>query len=143
MFINFVMIDGRLTQKPEIQFTKNGKKTTSFSLCYNQVYKVDEEFKSIPHFFKIVAWEKVAEKVQELNKGDAVSVIGSLRYKEWEKDGKKNSLIEILAKEIRLISKNSKKDQNESLQADIQETSAFFTEEESDMMMTDFNKLIM
>lgn len=86
---NIVLIEGRLTKKPELCVTKTGKEYSHFSVCFNNVVKRKEAnekgyfYDFVPNFFNLTAWNKTAVKAAEFNKGDDVSVYGKLCYEEW------------------------------------------------------------
>lgn len=101
-FRNDVTVEGRLTEKPELKKNKNDKPYCFFTLCYNENRKVGDEWKSTPHFFRCQTWGNEAEKTSQLEKGDAVSVIGRLVYSEWTDENKnKNSRVSIAAFHVR------------------------------------------
>ena len=108
-FQNYVNIEGRLTSKPEIATTSSGKKIARFSICYNEPKKLKEPdnegkiWTTVPNFFNITAWEKNADTVSVYDKGDAISVIGKLKFNEWtDTDSqKKRQSVYILAESVK------------------------------------------
>lgn len=84
-FQNKVLIQGFLTKKPELKNTANGKNYCRFTVCYNYSYKdkKTEEWVKIPYFFDVTAWDKQATFVVSLEKGNAVSVFGTLKHDRW------------------------------------------------------------
>lgn len=120
MFLqNGLIIEGRLTEKPEVKVTENGNKYSTFSICFNESKKNKDngEWTSIPHFFKVRAWNRNAEKLEKMDKGSLVQIIGKLRYNEWQTEtNEKKSLVYILADEIREL--NYKKKENETIETE-------------------------
>ena len=84
-FQNKVLIQGFLTKKPELKTTQNGKNYTRFSVCYNYSYKDKKtnEWVKIPYFFGVTAWDKQATYAVSLEKGNAISVFGTLKQDRW------------------------------------------------------------
>ncbi len=111
-FQNYITIEGRLTRKPELSTSKNGKEYCRFSICYNQQKKNKEtdEYESIPHFFNCVAFNYNARTVANMNKGDPVNVSGKLQFSQWEKNGERNTTVTILAENLKklVIEKHNK-----------------------------------
>lgn len=101
-FKNEVIVEGRITEKPELKTNKNEKNYCNFTVCYNENRKVGEEWQNTPHFFRCTAFGYEAESVSSLDKGNAVSVIGKLVQKEWTDDeGKKHNVTSIIAYHVR------------------------------------------
>ncbi len=87
--LNHVMIAGRLTRDPE---QIRGHEGCKFGLAVDKF----RNGKEIVSFFDVVAWGKTALRViQNIRKGDAVIVTGSLKQDKWESDGVEKSRIEI------------------------------------------------
>ena len=94
-FENHVIIEGRLSKKAVLEKTESGKVFAKASVCFNQFKKLEQpnqngyNYESVPNFFPIKAWEQNAEELFKINVGDAISIIGQLRYSSWEKDVEK------------------------------------------------------
>lgn len=97
--INQVILMGRLTRDPELRTTTTGKSVVNFSLA---VDKGGQDAGA--DFFEIVAWEKLAELVQQyLSKGRRCLVQGRLSQRQWEQDGQKRSRIEVMASDVTFL----------------------------------------
>ena len=110
LYQNNVLIEGRLTKKPELAETKNGKKYSHVGLCFNNPKKLKEPndkgymYDLIPNFFNLTAWEKNAVMANEMEKGQNVTVTGKLMFDTWEdKEGKKRNSVYILVDSIKKI----------------------------------------
>lgn len=96
--INQVILMGRLTRDPELKTTTSGKNVTNFSLA------VDKAGQEGADFFEIVAWEKLAELInQYLSKGRRCLIQGRLTQRQWEQDGQKRSRVEIIANDVTFL----------------------------------------
>lgn len=95
--VNKVIILGRLGKDPELKYTANGKAFARFSVATESGY--NENAKTEWH--NIVAWEKLAEIVnQYLRKGAQVYLEGRIQTREWDKDGVKQRMTEIVADQV-------------------------------------------
>ncbi len=99
------MIIGNLGRDPEMRFTANGKPVTSFSVAVNRVYTVEGERKEETEWFRVSAWNKLAETCsQYLRKGSRVYVEGRLRTSTWDaQDGQKRVTLEITATDMIIL----------------------------------------
>lgn len=96
---NKIILIGNLTFDPELKVLENNK-VTNFSLAVNRPYnkeKVD--------FFRIIAWNKLAEIVKNnLIKGALVQVEGSIHYRTYaDTDGVLNDIWEVTASNITFL----------------------------------------
>lgn len=102
MNTNVVVIEGNLTREPEI---KDAGKTqvASFGIAVSNRYfdRDSNEWKDRdPSFYDISAWGWLAERTMGLTKGDAVIVVGGLKFDSWEKDGNKRNKVTVTASAI-------------------------------------------
>lgn len=108
--VNSVFLLGRLTRDPEQRTTSSGKNVVSFSLA---VDRGNDE----TDFFDVTAWDKLGELVVKyLSKGSKTIVQGRLRQDTWEKEGKKQSKISVVASDVTFI---DSKQNEESKHVDI------------------------
>jgi single-strand DNA-binding protein len=98
--INQVILMGRLVRDPEMRTTPSGKTVCSFSLAVDRSFGQDDT----ADFFNVTAWEKLGELVnQYLAKGRRCLVQGRLMQHSWEKDGQKQSRIDIIANDVTFL----------------------------------------
>jgi single-strand DNA-binding protein len=100
--LNKVMLIGNLGKDPELRYTANGNAMTSFSLAVNRSYGGDGERREETEWFRVVAWNKLAELAgQHLQKGRKVYVEGRLATRSWDTpDGQKRTTTEVVAGQI-------------------------------------------
>ena len=102
--INIVMIIGRLSRDADLKYTTSGKAITKFSIAVNRKIKKEENWIDEVSFFNVVFWGKLGEALNQfLKKEKQVAIRGELNQNRWEKDGRKNSIVEIIANNIQLI----------------------------------------
>lgn len=105
MSINHVLIIGNLTRDPELHSTQNGTAVLSFGIAVNDSRKnASGQWEDVPNFFECSTFGNRATALSDiLTKGMKVAVAGKLHYSSWEKDGKKHSKVDIIAREIELM----------------------------------------
>ncbi|MBA51766.1 MAG: single-stranded DNA-binding protein [Acidimicrobiaceae bacterium] len=97
-FDNNVFITGNLTRDPELRFTASNIPVCSFGIAWNQRNRDGEDK---PHYFNCTAWRDLGENIAEsFRSGDRVSVVGRLDFQQWERDGQKQSRVEILVEDM-------------------------------------------
>jgi single-strand DNA-binding protein len=96
-------IEGNVTHEPVMRSTKTGKAVCTFSVAVNHFSSPDSQPRV--SFVDIETWEKVAEICSKrIAKGKKVLIIGTLKQDRWEgKDGKTQSKIKLVGKEIRFL----------------------------------------
>jgi single-strand DNA-binding protein len=106
--INQVVICGRLTRDSELKFTTGGTAVARASVAVNRYAGQNKE--NEVSFFDVTIWGKQAEGLnQYLTKGKQVVISGELRQERWEKEGQKNSRVEIVARSIQLVGSKDEK----------------------------------
>lgn len=107
MSINHVSIVGNLTRDPELRSTQSGTPVLSFGIAVNDSRKnASGQWEDVPNFFECSMFGNRATALSDiLTKGMKVAIVGKLHYSSWEKDGKKHSKVDIIAREIELMQK--------------------------------------
>ena len=104
MNLNKVMLAGRLTRDPELQYTQSGEPWVRFSIAINKfggAPKEGEQRKETTTFVNCVAWNRgkyeLARIIAEnFHKGSEIYVEGELSVREWEgTDGQKRKATEV------------------------------------------------
>jgi single-strand DNA-binding protein len=110
--INLVILGGNVGNEPEVKHTQAGVPIASFSLAMSEKWKKDGQEGSRLEWVRVVCFSNLAEICgQYLSKGDGVLVMGKLRSREYEKDGEKKRVTEVLADKVHFLTK--KKDREE------------------------------
>jgi single-strand DNA-binding protein len=118
MGANSVIIEGNLTRDVELRYTCSGTAIASLSIAYNDKYtKGTEEIKQ-SHFFDVTAFKDVAEGCAKLSKGTLIRVEGKLVQDRWEKDGKTQSKVKIIAFSVEDIKKGNNSSNGNTPQGD-------------------------
>lgn len=91
---NFVAITGNLAQEVRLNRTGNGTAVANTSVAVSR--KKGEE--KITSYFDVTIWGRLAENVAKAcQKGDRVTITGTLNQERFEKEGQKRSVTVIYA----------------------------------------------
>jgi single-strand DNA-binding protein len=103
--LNKVLLMGNLTRDPELRYTQGGMAVTDLPLAINRRFtrkdgsQVDETV-----FVDVTVWGRRAEVACEfLSKGRPVFVEGRLKLDTWEREGKKQSKLSVVAENFQFI----------------------------------------
>ncbi len=103
--INSVTLAGNLTRDPELRNLPSGVAVTNFSLaCDGRRYKnAQGEWTNDTVFVDCEAWDKGAERLSQLKKGNKLVVTGSLKTDKWtDAEGKNRSKMLVRCEEFYL-----------------------------------------
>ena len=110
MSVNKVLLLGRIGQEPELKTTPTGQSVCNFSLATSERWSKDGQKQERTTWHSIVVWGKNAENCAKfLSKGSEVFVEGKIQVRDYEKDGVKRYVTEIVADGVNFISGNSDK----------------------------------
>ena len=104
--LNKVLLIGNLGKDPEMKYTPQGNPMTTFSMAVSRRRQTpDGEWKDETEWFRIVAWQKLAEQCNEyLRKGSKVYIEGRLQTREWQgQDGQNRQIVEVVANEMMML----------------------------------------
>jgi single stranded DNA-binding protein (ssb) len=111
---NSVQLIGRPGSEPEVKTFNNTQKIARFNLAVNETrYNAKHERIDDTQWFTIVAWDKIAERVQQVvRKGKQIAIEGSLKNNTWtDKNGMKHISTEIVANDLFVIDWEDKKEE--------------------------------
>jgi len=111
--MNTIAIIGNLVDAPELRYTQQSNKAVAnMRIAVNNQYNRDETY-----FFSVIAWNKLAELVANLTKGQKIGVTGRLTSRSYErKDGGKATAIEIVADSIDFLTPKNQSQQSPQAQ---------------------------
>lgn len=105
--VNCVSLVGRLTRDIEIRYAGE-MPVGKFGLANNYSKKTDGKWTDEANFFDIILFGRQAESLKPyLVKGKQVAVSGELRQERWEKDGRPQSMVRVIASNIQLLGGNA------------------------------------
>ena len=105
-----LLLIGNCGKDPEVRTLENGVKVATFSVATSTGGYTKQDGTEVPEktsWHNIVAWRGLAEITEKyLHKGDKVTIMGTISYREYEKDGIKHYVTDILAYDIVLMGKS-------------------------------------
>lgn len=104
--VNKVILIGNCGADPETRYLPNGGAVTNINLATTRSWRDREsgEQNERTEWHKIVFFRRLAEIAGEyLKKGSKVYIEGSLRTRQWEKDGQKHYTTEVIADEMQML----------------------------------------
>lgn len=111
MSVNKVMLLGNVGSVDFKSFD-NGGKIVNISVATSDSYKKGEEWINKTEWHRCSCGiPAVVERAERINKGDMVHIEGSIVTRTWEKDGEKRESKEISFNSIKVISKNTKSEE--------------------------------
>lgn len=110
--LNQIVLVGRLVSDPQINETKENKKTSVITLAVPRSYKNTEGIYETD-FIPCILWQGVAQTTAEYcKKGDMVGIKGRMQTKTIEnKNGEKEHKIEIVAEKLTFLSSKKGKEE--------------------------------
>lgn len=101
--LNTVALVGRLTRDVELRYTSNNKATVTATLAVDSDYK-NQNGEREADFISLVFWGKTAELLANYaGKGRMISVLGRLKTRNYEKDGNRVYVTEVIVNTFNLL----------------------------------------
>ena len=96
--MNVVTLIGNLATDVDLREVAGDKRVASFVLAVDRPGGDAD-------FLRVAAWDKQAELCHRfLAKGKRVGVDGRLRSRSWEEDGKRRTVVEVVARHVQFLS---------------------------------------
>jgi single-strand DNA-binding protein len=115
MFLKQLPIVGFTGRDAEIHHTANGAIVTTLSVATKESWKDSSgEWRSRSEWHRVVTFGKLAEYARSLNERCHVLVQGTLRTREYEKDGIKHRTVELRAETIAKLDRAERQDAREA-----------------------------
>ncbi len=111
---NKVMFSGRLGKDVDLRITPNGRSVATFSVASSRNIKDGDGYKEQTEWFRVVAWEKLADTCANfLKKGSHVFIEGRLQTRDWQdNEGQKRQTSEVIASDMYMLGKREDNDDN-------------------------------
>ena len=107
--LNKVQLIGHLGKDPEVKFMQSGQAMAKFSLATNRVWDKDGQKQEKTDWHNIVIFGKLAEVAgQWLSKGKQVYLEGRLETRNYDKDGQKHYMTEVIVSEMIMLGGGSR-----------------------------------
>lgn len=104
---NEVILIGNLGKDPEVKHLESGSTVGKFSLATNESYKdKNDEWQTVTEWHTIIGWNRIAEQMEKLKKGQLVFVKGKIETRKYQDEsGKDRWTTEIKVNKLRLMEK--------------------------------------
>lgn len=129
--LNKVILIGRVTRdvgtdERSFSFVGNGVAKLVVSIASNRSIKKNEKWEDEVSYFDVTIWGKVAESLKDkLVKGKQIAVTGYLKQDRWEKDGKKQSKLNVIAESVQLLGGGKSENTSDGTTEEFQEDCPF------------------
>jgi single-strand DNA-binding protein len=101
--MNKVFEIGRLTRTPELAATASGTNYCNFNIAVNRRFKNNDGIYEAD-FINCIAWKQTAEFIcKHFEKGSSIAIVGRIQTKNYEKDGQKVYVTEVVAEEVHFV----------------------------------------
>lgn len=128
--VNKITLLGNLARDVELKYTPSGKAVAVMTVCTNRGVKKGDQWEDVASFHRVTAWGKIAEFVaKSLAKGDKVYCDGRLDYHDYEKNGVKVYVTDIIAENVIPMNKKDGVTRQTQEEAPEQETAPERTED--------------
>ena len=108
--MNKVVIIGRFTRKPELNYTNTNLAVTNFMVAIDKPGKDKGA-----DFIRCTAFDKIAENIcRYMDKGRQIAIDGRINTGSYEKDGQKINTYEIVVEKAEFIGRPEERSQSES-----------------------------
>ena len=95
--LNSVNLVGRMVYDPELKITTTGKSVCTFKIANETGFGENKK----TNYVTCVAWSKQAEFVSTyFSKGKYIAISGRLDMREYEKDGQKRTVYEVVCADV-------------------------------------------
>lgn len=101
---NRVILIGNVTRDIECKYLQSGTAVAEMGMAVNDKVKKGDEWIDECTFVDVTLWGRTAEVAAEyLSKGSPVFIEGRLKLDSWEKDGKKNYKMRVVAEKMQML----------------------------------------
>jgi single-strand DNA-binding protein len=104
LFLNRVILIGRLTREPELRFTSSGTAVANFTLAVDRPF-LNSQGTRETDFIRIVVWGKQGETCTNyLGKGRLVAVEGRLQVRTYQTpEGQNRTATDVVGETVRFL----------------------------------------
>ena len=112
--LNQIILVGRLTRDITVNKSEKGVTVSTIGLAIPRSFK-NSEGNYDTDFIDCIAFDSVAKNTAEYcSKGDIVGVKGRVQSRRIEREGKNETIMEIIAEKVTFLSNKGKEDKDES-----------------------------
>lgn len=101
---NRVILIGNVTRDIECKYLQSGTAVAEMGMAVNDKVKKGDQWIDEVTYVDVTLWGRTAEVAGEyLAKGSPVFIEGRLKLDSWEKDGKKNYKMRVVAEKMQML----------------------------------------
>jgi single-strand DNA-binding protein len=105
MSVNTCQLIGHLGADPDLRYTGTGTAVCEMRLATTEQWKDrDGKKQEKTSWHRIIVWTGAENCAKYLRKGRQIFVAGRIQYREYEKDGVKKYITEIVAHDVQFLS---------------------------------------
>jgi single-strand DNA-binding protein len=110
--LNKLLLIGNVGRDPEVRLSKNGDSMATFTLATSYGYKSDSgDRDQTTEWHRIVMWRKLAEQAEKyVKKGRKLYIEGRVQTRQYEQNGEKKSITEVIADRMEFLDSRSGSD---------------------------------
>lgn len=118
--MNKIILIGNLTKKPEVEITNSGTEYSRLTVaCRRRMPNEQGEYDS--DFISCIAWKSNAKFIYKyFNKGDKIALTGTLQVRNYEDNGTKKYISEVVISEVEFVQPPRTKGTEEPKDDDLQ-----------------------
>lgn len=90
---NLIILSGNLAKDPQTGVSQSGKRWANFTVAVGE----GRDDNKRTNYFDCTSWEQIAEIISRATKGQHIKIVGRLRQEVYERDGKKNYSVKVIA----------------------------------------------
>lgn len=112
--VNKVILIGNCGSDPTTRYLPNGDACANVSIACTETWKdAAGDKKERTEWVRLVFWRRLAEIVEEyVGKGDSIYIEGKLQTRDYEKDGVKHYITEVICDKLTML--GSKRDRGDT-----------------------------
>ncbi len=112
--MNKAFLIGRTTKDIDLRYTESQVAVSRFTLAVNRNY-TNQDGEKEADFINCVAFRKIAERIKEfVTKGSQVGIEGRIQTRNYEQDGVKKYVTEVVVDNIEFLSTKKKEEVEEN-----------------------------
>jgi len=120
--LNQAILIGHVGKDPDVRTLDGGIKVATFSLATSTGGYKKQDGTDVPEkvqWHNIVCWRSLADLCEKfVRKGDRLTILGTIGYREYEKDGQKRYATDIIAYDLLLSGKADNPNARPPVQSD-------------------------
>lgn len=110
--LNRIVLIGRLTKDPELRYTAAGIAVGEFTLAVDRQVSKGEDRQA--DFIPIIVWRQLAETCANyLKRGRLAAVEGRMQVRNYEKEGRRVYVTEVIADNVRFLESAGKENSSQ------------------------------